>query len=416
MPSERLLRQIDRLLDEAEEAVARGTARERSSRPWGVACRNRDQGSHCAWVTPTCERSRRLDEPLPRSVPDAREIVVTGRPTVPGLAAARFAPSAHNTQPWRFIPDERGLRLGWDRGRELRHGDPDSRYLLISLGAATESLVLGAAGQGLVGDVQFAFSPGEARAANVTFAAGTADAEDLSLAEAIQDRQTSRLPYRVDSVPIDQLGRLESQAQVDGCNLVFESNAHRIAAVAQLVAEGTARNLEDADVYKEFHAWLRLSPTHPCHDRDGLTLRSLSLGRLQSLAAPRLFPPGAMSVLRRLRVHRLLARTQGGLARRTPTFGLLVAPSGAPVDLFAGGRAMLRMWLLATRLGLRVHPMTAAMDHDDTRLALSDSFGLSGDVPLVLCFRLGYGPSGPRSPRLPEHELLVQGPAWAGRR
>jgi hypothetical protein len=71
---------------------------------------------------------------------------------------------------------------------------------------------------------------------------------------------------------------------------------------------------------------------------------------------------------------------------------------------------MLRVWLEATALGLRVHPMTAAMDHHHTRGALAAAFGVPAGASMVLCFRLGSGPPGPRTPRLPLAELLDHDP------
>jgi len=102
----------------------------------------------------------------------------------------------------------------------------------------------------------------------------------------------------------------------------------------------------------------------------------------------------------------VLAGTQRRLARSAPAACLLMAPSGSAAGRFTGGRAMLRVWSRATAMGLRVHPMTAAMDHNQTRHALAGLFGVALDAPMVVCWRIGYGPTGPRSPRLPLSELL----------
>jgi hypothetical protein len=67
---------------------------------------------------------------------------------------------------------------------------------------------------------------------------------------------------------------------------------------------------------------------------------------------------------------------------------------------------MLRVWLTATIAGLRVHPLTAAMDHPETRSWLADLFGVPADASMVVCFRLGYGPSGAPAPRRPLADLV----------
>jgi hypothetical protein len=61
---------------------------------------------------------------------------------------------------------------------------------------------------------------------------------------------------------------------------------------------------------------------------------------------------------------------------------------------------MLRVWLEATRLGLAVHPMTAAMDSPAIRAGLASAFGTRG--AMVVCLRLGTcRGTSPRSPRRP---------------
>ena len=52
------------------------------------------------------------------------------------VAAAVWAPSVHNTQPWWFSADGREISLYADAGRQLPVADPRGREMLISCGAA----------------------------------------------------------------------------------------------------------------------------------------------------------------------------------------------------------------------------------------------------------------------------------------
>jgi nitroreductase len=323
------------------------------------------------------------------------------------LDAARLAPSAHNSQPWRFQPAGDGLLVRWDAGRLLPHGDPRGRYLMTGLGAAAESLALGAVAAGRVGRVEYDLRPDRRIAARVHLAWGPAAASDRALAAAIPQRQTTRLPFWDEPLPAGVLDRLAGTAERHGCHLLAVEG-RRVEQVADLVADGTARNLADPAVYREFHGWLRAA-RDPRARRDGLPLRALGLGPGAALVAPWQLEPARMRRLAAVGLHRAAASTQGRLARRCPAFCLLVSSSEEPAALFGGGRAMLRVWLVATALGLRVHPMTAAMDHQPTRAALAGTFGVPADTAMVVCFRLGRGPTGPRAPRLPLAELLVRG-------
>ncbi len=52
------------------------------------------------------------------------------------VTQAVWAPSVHNTQPWRFTADGQQISLHADAGRGLPVADPDGREMMISCGAA----------------------------------------------------------------------------------------------------------------------------------------------------------------------------------------------------------------------------------------------------------------------------------------
>ena len=329
-----------------------------------------------------------------------------GLPIVPWLSAAVSAPSAHNSQPWVFSPGEDGIGLGWDRRRELPHGDPRSSYLLTGLGAAAESIAISAAADGVDAQVRLDYRPEVEHAAWLSFSTAKPGDEKQTLATAIPHRQTTRLPFGSEQVPSSILQQLVDQAALHDSHLTFVSG-EKLRAVADLTFMGTARNLADAAVYGEFYGWLRVRSDDPGYLRDGLTVDSLSLGRLRAAAAPLVFPPSRMRFMASVGLHRPMAAIQARLVRHAPIVGLLTGPGGDAAGYFAGGRALLRVWLAATAENLRFHPMTASMDHEETRIGLADVFGIPRSAPMVACFRLGFGPPGPRSARLPVEELIV---------
>jgi len=328
-------------------------------------------------------------------------------PRIPGLEAARWAPSAHNTQPWLFRRDGTAVTVGWNQHRELPAGDPDSRYLFTGLGAAVGSLVLGAAEEGLSTNVQFHHQFSAEAVATIVYEQSIASGDGHTLAAAIPHRRTTRLPFRKDPVPTATLQILCRGAATVGLDLAILTEPRQIKAAARAIADGTALNLENSAVYREFYGWLRLTTDHPGYSIDGLNLECLSLSKSYARLAPYVMPPERIRWLCRVGAHRLVARSVGTLAAQSPVLCLLIAQGHAARDLFAGGRAMMRVWLRATDLGLRLHPVTAAMDHAETRAALADAFGVPADASMVVCFRLGYGPQSARSPRLPAHAVLA---------
>jgi nitroreductase len=321
------------------------------------------------------------------------------------LDAARTAPSAHNSQPWRFRPSPQGLELGWAADRELPHGDPTRRYLMAGLGAAAEAAALGAAREGRHGSVTWGFDPAARIVARIEATDDAPSSSELTLARTLPERATTRLPFGREETPAPALRAIVHEAEEAGCSMAVLTGASGLTRFADLVVEGTARNMADGAVYEEFHGWLRLG-RRAATAVDGLTGPALGFGPVRGALSVPLMSTAAMRVWRATGVHRLLAGTQRRLARGCGSACLLVARSPEARSLFEGGRVMLRVWLAATAAGLRVHPMTAPLDHAETRGRLSDLFGLPSDAATVVCLRLGRGPAAPRSPRLSPAALL----------
>jgi hypothetical protein len=83
------------------------------------------------------------------------------------VRCASLAASSHNTQPWKFRLDGDAISILPDFSRRCPVVDPDDHHLWVSLGCATENLLLAAQSVGLRGDV--AFDPREGGTVRVTF-------------------------------------------------------------------------------------------------------------------------------------------------------------------------------------------------------------------------------------------------------
>jgi hypothetical protein len=150
----------------------------------------------------------------------------------------------------------------------------------------------------------------------------------------------------------------------------------------------------------------------------------------------------AMGLLARPDVAAELRAVNGGAAIGDPTrervlaasaVGLLKVPGDSLTTWLHAGRALQRVWLAATRLGLSYQPMTVLLymfemlddaaasasvftPAERTRLKqlqqrLDDVFDRPGPYPAALLFRLARAPRPTvRSQRLPPDWVLVAGP------
>src|SRR5271166_2317279 len=77
------------------------------------------------------------------------------------VAKAVWAPSIHNTQPWRFTAGGQQISLHADAGRQLAVADPDGREMLISCGAALFNVRLALRSLGYVPETSVLPDPGQ---------------------------------------------------------------------------------------------------------------------------------------------------------------------------------------------------------------------------------------------------------------
>jgi nitroreductase len=311
-----------------------------------------------------------------------------------GLEAARWAPSAHNSQPWMFRVGSDGVELDYFEARAPTASDPRRRHLLMGLGAAAEAFVFGEA---LV-DRRIEVQPqAEYPVARLVSVSGMPESTDRVLSRHVTNRITARRPFLLDPVPASNLRVVEASCGPD-VDLVLTDRRSVIDELAERTGKGLTRNFGDDLVFEEFARWV--GPVRSDQDA-GIPTASLQLGAVGSLLAWATFRPGVMRPTRRSGLHTVAGMRQRALARQAPVWGVLAARSDDQPDLFAAGRAMYRLWLTATSRGLRLHPMTAGLDHDDLAEGMARAVGLDPALPLVFAFRLGYGPSGMRTPRRP---------------
>jgi hypothetical protein len=295
------------------------------------------------------------------------------------LRGASVAPSAHNTQPWRFtpLPDGR-IGVGWAPERTLPVGDPTSRDLYLSLGAAVESARLRALTEG----VTLHFEPAPPDAKNVVgwlvpdLGAGSPDPADLALAAALDRRQTARGPCLPRAVPVSMLEALIAEAARSDRHLCIATDRPRVHRLAALAGRATAALFADHAVHAELWRWLRLDPTDSAYQRDGLTADCLELTGLPRWLARQTMPPARMRWLSRLGLHHLLASDTARVARKSAAICLLTTPIWDRDALVATGRVLQRLWLLTATAGLTTHPLSALLDCAETAGPTAAVFGV----------------------------------------
>jgi hypothetical protein len=265
------------------------------------------------------------------------------------------APSAHNSQPWRFeVCGASSVRVYADRSRQLPIGDAHGRELVMSCGAAIENFVIAARAFGF--DTAIAPLPdaGEPDClAVMTLSPGEWPTDEESLLfDAIDVRHTTRGPFA--GLPIDPpiVSALAASAACRNATFVTIDAAPTRVRLRTLIEEGDRRLFANAPWRSELASWIR-------RPRGG---DGISLGQAPA--------PLARLAVRTFDLGPRVARADGALAQEAPLLAVIATASDSTMDWLAAGRALERVLLTAARYELQAGFLNQPCQVAELRLQL----------------------------------------------
>ena len=334
------------------------------------------------------------------------------------------APTGGNAQPWRFTWDGQRLRCQDDPNVAVPAMDPDRKSVQMALGSAVENLGLAAAAAGFAVDV----SPvAELREWDLQLRPAPVAVHPL-LAQ-LAERATNR--RKGDSTPLgdEASTSLVAAAAERGVKLRLVTGAKALAALGEVFGAADRVRFLSPAMLAEMNEELRWSADEAQRTGDGLDVATLELGRGERAALRLLLHAPVMAELGRMGLGRALQKPSREATRSASAVGQLEVPGHDDAAWFAAGRALQRLWLRASALGLWLHPMATVGflfrlvdQHDGAGLAPHEVaevkrlrplyerwLPVNSDTP-TLAFRLFRAPPpGARSLRRPVDRVLSPG-------
>ena len=286
------------------------------------------------------------------------------------VASAVWAPSVHNTQPWRFTADG-GPRISLhaDVGRRLAVTDPDGREMMISCGAALFTARLALRALGYIPETRVLPDPAQpALVAEVSWRdRAAADEFERRLSGHVLTRRTHRGAFDPEPLPPDTLAALRAAAAREGAALRIVADDGRRAALAAAVQSAEHELRRDAERLRELARWTP-APGSACRDGVPATSYPARAERTQPYFPGRDFARGhgwGMPPLSPATSHRA-----AGVA------GLLTTTADRPADWVNAGQALQRILLTASTCGAAValhsQPLELPWLREFIRTQLSD--------------------------------------------
>ncbi|GIE77802.1 NAD(P)H nitroreductase [Actinoplanes philippinensis] len=310
------------------------------------------------------------------------------RALVQAADAARFAPSIHNTQPWRWVVREGRLELFGVSERQLREQDPEGRMLLLSCGTALHHAQVALEAEGWRHEVDR--PAGEPLAVVRPVEQVPARPEATRHFQMLQVRRTDRRTVTDERVPEDTLRHLVKVVEESGARL-HVLGRDQVLALAVAVDRAQHAEAHDDRLAAETATWV--GGERP--DGTGIPASALPEEVPLTTVAERDF------------------QAKGTLAAgdghdRAAVYAVLYGDGDGAEDWLRAGEALSRLWLAATEQAVSLLPLSSPVEIPFTRQTLRR---MLGDVGFpYLAVRLGTldpaHSAPPKTPRLPAGQVI----------
>ncbi len=321
--------------------------------------------------------------------------LLAGDPTLRELIRmATLAANGHNTQPWKFNLDEGRIKILPDLARRTEVVDPDDHHLYVSLGCASENLVIAARAHGQSAAIEISDGPEP----QIDIGLRSGSASDNAFYKAIPLRQSTRSAYDGRQISQADIDLLKAAAKQDGVSVLIFTEQVQREAISEFVIEGNSAQMDDPAFIAELRDWLRFSPDKAVATGDGLFSACSGNPVAPEWIGSRLFNAFFTKDAENAK-YRDHIRSSAGVA-------VFTGDQADPTHWIKVGRSFERFALQATALGIRNAHINQPIEVPSIRPEFARWLGMPDARP-DLVVRFGRAPALPMSLRRPVEEVIV---------
>jgi nitroreductase/molybdopterin/thiamine biosynthesis adenylyltransferase len=345
------------------------------------------------------------------------------------LELAMRSPSGGNTQQWRFVVRGRVIDVVHVPDRSATHALFDCRSTVrrVVMGIVTESIVVAARGRGLSADVEYdPPGPNDLVYTRITIdeSGPEATAAERALGDALVTRCSQRTLSRGRPLTDEERAVLEQAVARSSASLWISGDENAKKAYGEGTAIGNRLRLLVKEMHKETFDEFYFRSDDP-RRQDSVPIENLQLPLPERIAFRILRRPEVAQFLHERGEGTRLLEFSRDWAEGASAVGAVTAAGNTRRDFVEAGRAVQRMWLAASAIGVGVHPTTSLMfesemltgpegdlfspeEHKDIETHMTELRGTlipGSDAPLALVFRLVAGPGMPDMEKTPRRPL-----------
>ena len=277
------------------------------------------------------------------------------------LQLAVHAPSGENCQPWRFETQGKQVDIYNIPSRDNSLYSWGQRASYIAHGALIENIHIAASTFGYVPKVNpFPDAHNPELVAHIIFDQTTP--KEHPLYSYIKERATNRKPYRNTTLTTDQRAELDKVPMgIEKGKILFVEDAQKKKAIAEAAAGNERILFENPYMHKFFYDHITWTKKEDQEKKIGFYIKTFELPppaeRMFKLARK----PGFVRIANKVGFSKMVAKQNAKVYASASAIGAVVMPRNSPEDFLLAGRLMQRAWLVATKLGLSIQPLTGIL-------------------------------------------------------
>lgn len=306
---------------------------------------------------------------------------------------AAKAPSGHNTQPWRFSFTENIISIKPNFNVSLPVVDRDNRELYISLGCATENLLIAA--------THFGYATHILKSDNTEIRVKLIRSNQVdkdSLFYQIERRQTNRSVYNGKKITDLQLKKLQAILPDENLKVYFVETGSPLAnTLTGYIAKGNEIQMSDNAFREELLSWMRFNSNQIKKTGDGLSYKVFGNPPLPGMIAK-------LIVRQFLKPDTQNKGDRENIASSSHLV-LLTTKHNTVEQWIRLGRFLQRLLLTATEAGVASAYCNQPCEVESLANELQQILPIQGEYPTLL-LRIGYAASTPYSPRKKIEDVL----------
>lgn len=306
---------------------------------------------------------------------------------------AAKAPSGHNTQPWRFYLAENTISIKPNFEVLLPVVDVNNRELYISLGCATENL--------LIASTHFGYEPHivqcDTTEIKVELTKNNQVVKD-NLFHQIERRQTNRSIYSGEKITEDLLAKLPSLSHENNLQIYFAKIGSSLAnTLTQYTVRGNEIQMNDKAFREELLSWMRFNGKQVKVAGDGLSYKVFGNPALPGMIAK--------PIVRQFLKPSTQNKSDIKKIASSSHLVLFTTKHNTVEEWINLGRLLQRFALTATGLGIASAYCNQPCEVVSLANELQKTLPINGEYPTLL-LRIGYAAPMPYSPRKEIEDIL----------